>query len=205
MTESKKPDVPPGDDDVYVIDETGDMEDVQELAGYRDTPVPADEEGAGGGPQFDRLREENEKLRDQLLRARAEFENFRRRAEREKADFFRYALADAFRELIPVLDSFERAMAVNSGAPEDFRQGIDMIQRQLSDTLTRSGLETIEPLGEPFDPKFHEAIARLETGDVEPNRVTDVLQKGYMLHDRLIRPAMVRVSVAPSESREGKS
>src|SRR5688500_5906582 len=125
MNESKKPDVPAGEEDIYVIDDTGDMQEVQDLAGYREIPVPAGEEEGTGGPELERRRQETEKLRDQLLRSRAEFENFRRRAERDKADFFRHALSDTFRELIPVLDSFERAMSVTSGTPEDFRQGID--------------------------------------------------------------------------------
>ncbi len=203
MTDPNKPEQGAGDDDIYVIDDTGELKDIQELAGYREAPVPvgADETGeAGGAPGAGdaALREENQKLRDQYLRSRADFENFRRRVEREKAEYFRYALADTLREILPVLDNFERALE-HETAGSDFRTGVEMIYKQLADLLARGGLKAIDPAGEPFDPTYHEAIARHETTEVEPHLVVDVLQKGYLLHDRLLRPAMVRVSVAPGE------
>jgi molecular chaperone GrpE len=208
VTDPNKPDSDSGDEDIYVIDDTGELQEVQELAGYRETPVPVDEEtgeaaawaGAGESePAAAGLREENQKLRDQYLRSRADFDNFRKRVEREKAEFFRYALADTLREVLPTLDNFERALGADAGAGEDFRKGVEMIYKQLAEVLERAGLKAIDPAGEPFDPMFHEAIARHETTDVEPHVVVDVLQKGYLLHDRLLRPAMVRVSVAPGE------
>lgn len=206
MTEPKKPDEGAGDDDIYVIDDTGELKDVQELAGYRETPVPVSEEpGEAASPARPggeasaaaSLREENQTLKDQYLRSRADFENYRRRTEKEKADYYRYALADTLRELLPVLDNFERAL--DHEMNEEFKTGVELIYKQLNDTLARAGLTPVEPAGEPFDPMFHEAIARHETSDVEPHRVVDVLQKGYLLHDRLLRPALVRVSVAPDE------
>ena len=199
MTDPTKPDSDSGDEDIYVIDDTGELQEVQELAGYRETPVPVDEAEAASAPAGADLREENQKLRDQYLRSRADFDNFRKRVEREKAEFFRYALADTLREILPALDNFERALGTDAGAGEDFRKGVEMIYKQLSDVLERAGLQAIDPAGEPFDPMFHEAIARHETTDVAPHLVVDVLQKGYLLHDRLLRPAMVRVSVAPGE------
>ncbi|HSN68535.1 MAG TPA: nucleotide exchange factor GrpE [Thermoanaerobaculia bacterium] len=207
MTDSKKPDTSSGDDDIYVIDDTGELQDVQELAGYRETPVPVEGStgeaatgpGAAEGPGDAGLRDENQKLRDQYLRSRADFENFRKRVEREKAEYFRYALSDTLKEMLPALDNFERALGTDAAAGEDFRKGVEMIYKQLSDTLGRAGLQSIDPAGAPFDPKFHEAIARHETTEVAPHTVVDVLQKGYLLHDRLLRPAMVRVSVAPGE------
>jgi molecular chaperone GrpE len=200
----KKPEAGSGDDDIYVIDDTGELQEVQELAGYRETPVPVNEESGEASvpavaPADEGLREENQKLRDQYLRSRAEFENFRKRVEREKSEYFRYALADTLREILPVLDNFERALGTQGGSDEDFRTGVEMIYKQLGDALSRAGLEPIDPAGEPFDPTFHEAIARHETTDMEPHTVVDVLQKGYLLHDRLVRPAMVRVAVAPGE------
>jgi molecular chaperone GrpE len=199
VTDPTKPDSDSGDEDIYVIDDTGELQEVQELAGYRETPVPVDEAEAASAPAGADLREENQKLRDQYLRSRADFDNFRKRVEREKAEFFRYALADTLREILPALDNFERALGTDAGAGEDFRKGVEMIYKQLSDVLERAGLQAIDPAGEPFDPMFHEAIARHETTDVAPHLVVDVLQKGYLLHDRLLRPAMVRVSVAPGE------
>lgn len=220
MTDRKEPEDASGEDDIYVIDDTGDLQDVQDLAGYRETPVPVGEEeeaeaappgrqapagNRAGAGEVESLRAETEKLKDQLLRSRAEFENFRKRAEREKTDFFRYALSDTLRELLPVLDNFERAISIEYGPVEDFRQGVEMIHKQLSETLTRTGLETIDPLGEPFDPTYHEAIARDEKSDEEPNTVTEVLQKGYLLHERLLRPALVRVAAGGGGSTEDES
>ncbi|MGH9456928.1 MAG: nucleotide exchange factor GrpE [Thermoanaerobaculia bacterium] len=208
MTDSNDPKRPPaGEEDIYVIDDTGDLQEIQDLAGYRETPVPVDET-TGEAPKSDApslardddaVREEVEKLRNQYLRSRADFENFRRRAEREKADYFRYALADTLRELLPILDNFERALAAAGDAPPEFRTGVEMIHKQLADTLQRAGLQTINPLGEPFDPSYHEAIAREESSEAAPNSVIDVMQKGYLLHDRLLRPALVRVAVPPAE------
>ncbi|MFN2239170.1 MAG: nucleotide exchange factor GrpE [Thermoanaerobaculia bacterium] len=215
MTDEPKGPAP--DDEVYVIDDTGEMQDVRELAGYRDGPEPVNDNGSpagnslpvaeeaaeAGGSELGSLRAENEKLRDQFLRSRADFENFRRRMEKEKVEFRRYAVADTLRDLLPVLDNFERALSVPTASVEDFRTGIEMIARQLAEILERTGLQTIDPAGEPFDPLFHEAIARVETAEAEPNSVFDVMQKGYMLHERLLRPAMVRVAV-PSGRGEGE-
>jgi molecular chaperone GrpE len=206
VTDPNKPEQGAGDDDIYVIDDTGELKDIQELAGYRETPVPADEQTGEAGragasaqeaPDIAALRDENQRLRDQYLRSRADFENFRKRVEREKAEFYRYALGDTLRDILPVLDNFERALEHEGDA--DFKTGIEMIYKQFADALGRAGMRTIDPAGEPFDPAFHEAIARHETTEVEPHRVVDVLQKGYILHDRLLRPALVRVSVAPGE------
>lgn len=216
MTDEPKGPAP--DDEVYVIDDSGENQDVRDLAGYRDTPEPVTANGnpagnadllqeAGdaeaGGSELDSLRAENDKLRDQFLRSRADFENFRRRMEKEKTEFRRYAVADTLRDLLPVLDNFERALSVSAASAEDFRTGIEMIARQLADVLERTGLQTLDPVGEPFDPLFHEAIARVETDEAEANSVFDVMQKGYMLHERLLRPAMVRVAV-PSGRAEGE-
>jgi molecular chaperone GrpE len=209
-----EPKGPAPDDEVYVIDDTGEMQDVRELAGYRDAPEPVNDNGSpagsdlsdageaaeAGGGELGSLRAENEKLRDQFLRSRADFENFRRRMEKEKGEFRRHAVADTLRDLLPVLDNFERALSVSTASVEDFRTGIEMIARQLADVLERTGLQPIDPAGEPFDPLFHEAIARVETDEAEPNSVFDVMQKGYMLHERLLRPAMVRVAVPPGRA-----
>ena len=215
MTDEPKGPAP--DDEVYVIDDTGETQDVRDLAGYRDSPEPVVEGGnppgngardAGeaeetDGSELGSLRAENEKLKDQFLRSRADFENYRRRMEKEKTEFRRYAVADTLRDLLPVLDNFERALSVSTASVEDFKTGIEMIARQLADVLERQGLQTLDPAGEPFDPLFHEAIARVETDEAEPNSVFDVMQKGYMLHERLLRPAMVRVAV-PSGRAEGE-
>ncbi len=152
--------------------------------------------------QKDRAEQAEEdagRLREALLRKVADFENLKKRTEREKNEYVRYALADAFRELLSVLDNFERAMAHSTvpGGEDDFRKGVEMIARQLADTLRKFGLVEVDALGKPFDPTVHEAVMREETREVAPGTVTEVLQKGYLLNERLLRPAFVKVAAAP--------
>jgi molecular chaperone GrpE len=138
-------------------------------------------------------------LEDDLLRIRAEFENFRKRQQRDRAEFMRHASAGLMERLLPALDNFKRAM----DAPEDkeamagFRDGISMIFRQMLDVLENEGLEPIATCGELFDPNLHEAVAREATGEVAPNTITLELEPGYRFKDRLLKPARVRVAVAP--------
>lgn len=206
VTDPNKPEAGPGEDDIYVIDDTGDLQEVQELAGYRETPVPVEEgEGPAAAPApggESALQDELRRMRDQYLRSRADFENFRKRTEREKGEYFRYAMADTLRDLLPVLDNFERALE-HEGGTSEFRTGIEMIYRQFADVLGRMGLETIDPAGQPFDPQFHEAVMREENDSVPANTVTDVLQKGYLLRERLLRPAMVKVAVGGPARPDG--
>ena len=160
---------------------------------------------SGGGRTDARLAEAEEEIRrlkDAQLRKLAEFENFKKRTEREKGDYFRFALADFFRDLLPVLDNFERALAHSDAADDEYRQGVSLIYRQLVDALKKRGLTEVSTEG-TFDPNIHEAVAREESADHEPNQILQVLQKGYYLNDRLLRPAFVRVAVAPQrdESR----
>ncbi len=142
--------------------------------------------------------EEEGRVREALLRKAADFDNLKRRTEREKTDYFKFALAESFRDLIGVLDNFDRALAQPPGVAsgEDFRVGIEMISRQLSEALKRYGLAEIPALGQAFDPNVHEAVVREETAAVAPGTVLDVLQKGYVLNDRLLRPALVKVAAA---------
>jgi molecular chaperone GrpE len=142
------------------------------------------------------VRRDLEELKDRHLRKLAEFENMRKRAEREKTEHRRVALADLARDFLPILDNLERAMA--HASPEDrqsdFGQGIGLIRRQLMDLWSRHGLEEVDTRG-PFDPNVHEAVATEPTDEVPPNTILQVLQKGYQLNDRLVRPAFVKVSV----------
>jgi molecular chaperone GrpE len=146
-----------------------------------------------------KAEEETRLLREALLRKTADLENVRRRTEKEKSDHFRFALAEAFRDLLGVADNFERALA---HAPEgirdgDFGVGVGMIGRQLTEVLKRYGLTEVPAERLPFDPNVHEAVAREETADVPSGIVLAVFQKGYFLNDRLLRPAMVKVSASP--------
>jgi molecular chaperone GrpE len=154
----------------------------------------------------EKAEEEIRQLRESLLRKSADLENVKRRTEKEKADHYRFALAEAFRDLLGVLDNFERAL---SHAPDDIRSGdfgvgVEMIARQLDDVLRRYGLAEIPADKLPFDPNVHEAVAREETASAPPGTVVAVFQKGYTLNDRLLRPAMVKVSALPGRpSPEG--
>jgi molecular chaperone GrpE len=151
--------------------------------------------GSSGG-ELEKLKAERDTLLDRLARAQAEFENARRRASREQQDFRDYAAADAIKPLLPVLDSFERALQVKS-EPADFRGGVELIYKQLQDALARSGVKAIPAKGEPFDPHVHEAIEMVETTEAADHEVIEELQRGYKMKDRLLRPAMVKVAKNP--------
>ncbi len=138
------------------------------------------------------LRQERDLLYDRLARLQAEFDNARKRAAREQADFREYAVADAVKALLPILDSLDRALEAHAG-DENFR-GIELINKQFHDTLAKLGLRPIPAAGEPFDPYLHQAVEMVDTTDVPDHTVLEELQRGYKLKDRLLRPAMVRVA-----------
>lgn len=178
-------------------------DDGGEILEIEGLPVTAAGEGDGAGEAdpTEALRAEVATLRDDLLRARAEFENFRKRQERERAEFARRAAVDLVEQLFPVLDNFRRALGGVDGAgfPEGagWLEGVRLIEAQLLETLGRAGLQPLVALGQPFDPRLHEAVAREESTAVEPGTVTAELEPGWMFRDRLLKPARVRVAVAP--------
>src|SRR6267142_2972952 len=153
-------------------------------------------EAAGAEGELQKLKAERDSLVDRLARAQAEFENARRRASKEQQDFRDYATLDAIRSLLPVMDSFERALQVKSEAG-DFRSGVELIYKQLQDALAKLGVRPIPAKGEPFDPRYHEAIEMVETSEVPDHQVIEELQRGYKIKDRLLRPAMVKVAKNP--------
>jgi molecular chaperone GrpE len=164
-----------------------------------DRPVEGDE---ASRREVERLRAELDQLRDHYLRKLAEFDNFRKRTERERDEFQRTAGEKVVRELVPVLDNFERALAhAAESDSESFRPGVDMIARQMWEVLERQGLEVVDPTGKPFEPEFHEAVQRVEDPDHDPGTVVWVLAKGYLFGGRLLRPAMVGVAVEPTGPR----
>jgi molecular chaperone GrpE len=143
--------------------------------------------------------EEAGRLREALLRKAADFENLKKRAERDRNDYVKYALTETMRDLVGVLDNLERALAhAPASGAEDFRAGVEMIARQLAEVFRKYGVTEIPALGTPFDPQFHEAVMRGESADVPPGTVIEVFQKGYVLNDRLLRPVMVKVSTVPA-------
>ena len=139
------------------------------------------------------------RVREALLRKSADFDNLKRRTEKDKAEYFRFALAEAFADILSVVDNFERALAHRADATGDeFHAGIDMIARQFADTLKKYGVVEVPALGLPFDPNVHEAVMREETESVAPGTVLEVFQKGHLLNDRLLRPARVKVAAPPA-------
>jgi molecular chaperone GrpE len=144
-----------------------------------------------------KLRAERDTLLDRLARSQAEFDNARKRAAREQQEFREYALADALKGLLPILDSFERAMRVGANEKSEFHSGVELIYKQLQDALTKLGLRRVPATGELFNPHLHEAIEMIDTTDVPDHQVIEELQHGYKLKDRLLRPAMVRVARNP--------
>lgn len=178
------------DDDRILVEDTGESLDAA-LAEEEISAVAAAEEKTKS------VQRELEELKDRHLRKLAEFENVRKRSEREKGESRRLALADIAREFLPVLDSFERALAhaTSDDLASDFGQGILLIERQLADLWQRQGLREVDTSG-TFDPNRHEAVAT-EPSSAPPNSVLEVMRKGYTLGDRLIRPALVKVAVRP--------
>jgi len=144
----------------------------------------------------DQLAAERAELQDRLLRVRAEFDNARRRNERERSEFLQFAAMDLVRELVPVLDDFERALKVET-ADRDYAKGVELIYQRLSETLKRMGLEPMETQGRPFDPNLHQAVERVQTEDVPDQSILGEFQRGYNFRGKLLRPAMVRVAVKP--------
>jgi molecular chaperone GrpE len=148
--------------------------------------------------ECDRLRAEVADLQDRLLRRQAEFENFRRRTERDRSDFFEYAGMEFVRELLPILDDFERARKTEC-SDESYRKGVELIYQRLQDALKKIGLEPIDVApGTEFDPNLHQAVVRLETEEAPDHTILEEFQRGYNFKGKLLRPAMVKVAVKPA-------
>lgn len=142
-----------------------------------------------------KAEEEIASLKDQLLRQRAEFDNFRKRTAKEKTDIYVDVKADCVAQLLPMIDNFDRAMDTPC-KDETFKKGMEMIQQQFLQALQSMGLEEIEALGQEFDPQVHHAVSRMEKEGFEDNTVCEVFQKGYKLGEKIVRPAMVVVAQA---------
>jgi len=141
-----------------------------------------------------RLEAEISVLQDRSLRTMADFDNFRKRVERERAEERRYAAAEVLKEFLKILDNLERAVA-SKGSEGDFRTGVELILRQMHELLEKSGVSRIEAEGQEFDPRYHEAVSKHESSEVTAPTVSDEMQAGYLLRDRLLRPAIVKVAM----------
>ncbi|HVN81208.1 MAG TPA: nucleotide exchange factor GrpE [Terriglobia bacterium] len=154
-------------------------------------PVPFEE--------FETLQRQNDELFERFLRKQAEFENFRKRTEKEKQEFLEYVLFHFIKDLLPVLDSLERSLNAPDGeSVEDHKKGIELVLKQLREILSTAGLQPIRSLGRLFDPYHHQAMLREENDRYAENEVIEELQRGYIFKDRLLRPSLVKVAVAPS-------
>jgi molecular chaperone GrpE len=175
------------------------------------TAVPATtpEQAAGAAsvpeseiePLRKKLAEKEDEARvnhDRFLRERAELENFKKRMLREKAEALRFASEPLIRDLIPVIDNLERALECGEGDGKSVIEGVRMVVKSLLEILDRHGVKRIEALGRPFDPAHHQAMAQVESAEHEPNQVVEQHHTGYLLHDRLLRPALVTVSTRKS-------
>ena len=144
----------------------------------------------------DQLAAEKADLQDRLLRARAEFDNARRRTDRERLEYTQFAAMDLVRELLPILDDFERALKVET-ADLEYAKGVELIYSRMAETLRKIGLEPIETAGKLFDPNLHQAVERVQT-ETEPDQaILGEFQRGYNFKGKLLRPAMVKVAVHP--------
>jgi molecular chaperone GrpE len=165
-----------------------------------DASSPTDPAAPAVDDKVAKLLADFEDLRQTLIRRQADFENYRKRVERERSEDSRRAMARLIEGLVPVLDGFEHALAAHKEAAyADYRRGFELIYKQLLENLTRLGLERHDPIGKPFDPHLHEAMDRVETDDQPEGVILEVYQPGYVFHGHVLRPAMVRVAVQPAE------
>jgi len=158
-----------------------------------------DAEYANADAEVGKLAKDLEDLRQTLLRRQADFENYRKRVEKERTEDSRRSTARVIESLIPVVDSFEQALALHR-EPEyaNYRKGFELIHKQLIDNIAKLGAERIDPVGMTFDPHLHQAMDRTETTDKDEGTILQVFQPGYLFHGRVLRPAMVRVAVHPT-------
>ena len=156
---------------------------------------------------YEAARGELEESKDRSLRLQAEFENFRRRSLKERQDSHRFGHENLVKDLLSAVDNLERAIShteqSDGGDLSSFLQGVELVYREILAAFGKHGVSVIEPTGEPFDPALHEAMVQVPSADVAPNSVVDVYQKGYQLHDRMLRAARVTVAKAPDDGGSG--
>lgn len=191
------PDKPVETDDLAQTQESEASKPVSDEPSETDADTDEDSDNALAA-----AKSEAEKYRDMALRAEAEMQNLRRRSERDVQNAHKFGAERLIQNLLPVVDSLEKAVEASQQAEtaEDDPQlkGLKLCLKLFTDVLTKEGIEVVDPLGQPFDPNVHEALSMIENPDMEPNSVMAVIQKGYRLHERLVRPAMVMVSKAPA-------
>ena len=169
----------------------GSEEEDPEEAAAADAAMQEEIEALKG--QVDGLNKDLQEKKDRLLRLQADFDNFRRRSAKEREEISAVVTQNFCKDMLPLLDNFERAMAAETKDVEAFQKGVEMIFTQFQEILKKNGLEHIEAVGQKFDPNFHQAVMRVEDPEKEDDTVAQELQKGYMVKGRVIRPSMVQV------------
>ena len=157
-----------------------------------------------GTSQVVELEEKVTELRERAQRTLADFENFRRRVDRERQEDRKFAAFEILREFLAVIDNLERALAAD-GSTNDLKVGVELIHRQMKDLMKVAGVERISSVGEEFDPRFHEAVTHHEDSSVEVPTVSGELQAGYLMHERLLRPSVVKVAMPPDGADNGSA
>jgi molecular chaperone GrpE len=170
--------------------------DRSEVSSEDNVPAVTEEGQAAGTADRDRLAAENADLHDRFLRLRAEFDNARRRFEQQRSEYVQFAAMDLVKEILPVVDDFDRALQVET-ADSNYAQGVKLIHQRLQEILKKMGLEAMETRGQTFDPNRHQAVERVPTESAEDQTILGEFQKGYLFKGKLLRPAMVRVAVKP--------
>jgi molecular chaperone GrpE len=170
--------------------------DRSEVSSEDNVPAVTEEGQAAVTADRDRLAAENADLHDRFLRLRAEFDNARRRFEQQRSEYVQFAAMDLVKEILPVVDDFDRALQVET-ADSNYAQGVKLIHQRLQEILKKMGLEAMETRGQTFDPNRHQAVERVPTESAEDQTILGEFQKGYLFKGKLLRPAMVRVAVKP--------
>jgi len=194
-----QPEITAGADDVITeqrpVEEPAASQQANEQASEQATyaEVVPEAEDTVSKSEYDLLKAERDQLIDRLARLQAEFDNARKRAEREKADFRDFATGNVVDQFLPVVDNFQLALA-STGDVEQLRSGVQLIVKQMEETLQRMNVTAIPAVGEPFDPRVHEALGSVDRNDIPDQHVAEEIRRGYKLRDRLLRPALVRVA-----------
>lgn len=196
-TATVEPEEPPSQDSEVAPEEASQPTEAEETAPLIavDTTVSLE--------QIESRQKEKQELYERLLRKQAEFDNFRKRTEREKTESFDFAVANFIQGLLPAIDGLERGLSVTEGETvESYKKGIELILKQLRDLLASAGVQPIRAMGKMFDPNFHQAVLREESSVLPENEIIEEMQRGYTFKDRLLRPSMVKVAVAPAVAAE---
>jgi molecular chaperone GrpE len=201
-----------GSDKLEEEEISDELEEVESESDKGDQPRNAEVGAVEGVPQQDQVAQrraqinaliaEKASLYDRLLRGQAEFENYRKRVERERGELYQRGRDDVLLQFLPVVDNFERALSsleTSDGDAESMRHGVELIHKQFKDLLSKFGLEAVEALGQVFDPHVHEAVTTEATDKHEENTVIEEFQRGYRIGDRLLRPAKVKVASSPEK------